>query len=61
MFDYHRYGLRWGEVGICILENYNSPPTGEVHITLTNLPVAKPGTSMGQRTIKMYILHLGET
>ena len=27
---YHRYGLRWGKVGICIPVNYNSPPTGEV-------------------------------
>ena len=29
MPDYHKYGLRWGQMGICILENYNSPPTGE--------------------------------
>jgi len=28
MPHYHRYRLRWGKVGICILENYNSPPTG---------------------------------
>ena len=25
-----RADLRWGKVGICITENYNSPPTGEV-------------------------------
>ena len=30
MSHYPRYELRWGEVGICIPENYNSPPTGEV-------------------------------
>jgi len=29
MPDYHRYRLRWGKVGICILENYNFPTTGE--------------------------------
>jgi len=29
MPHYHMYGLRWEKVGICILENYNSPPTGE--------------------------------
>ena len=25
-----RLSLIWDEVGICITENYNSPPTGEV-------------------------------
>jgi len=30
MLHYPRYGLRWGKVGICIPENYNSPPNGEV-------------------------------
>jgi len=30
MPHYHRYGLRWEKVGVCIPENYNSPPTGEV-------------------------------
>jgi len=30
MPHYPRYGLRWGKVGTCIPENYNSPPTGEV-------------------------------
>jgi len=29
MPHYHWYGPRWGKVGICIPENYNSPPTGE--------------------------------
>jgi len=29
MPHYHRYWLRWGKVGICILENYNSQPAGE--------------------------------
>ena len=34
-------------MGICIPENYNSPPTGEVLAMQTpkNLPVAKPGVS----------------
>jgi len=38
-------------VGICIPENKNSPPTGEVLAiqTLTNLPVAKPGVSGDRR------------
>jgi len=30
MPHYHRYGLRWGKIGICISENYNSPSTGEL-------------------------------
>jgi len=30
MPHYHRYGLGWGKVRICISENYISPPTGEV-------------------------------
>ena len=30
MPHYPRYGLRWGKVGICTPENYNSPSTGEV-------------------------------
>jgi len=30
MLHNHRYGLRWGKVGISIPENYNSPPIGEV-------------------------------
>jgi len=30
MPHYHRYWLRWGKMGICIPENYNSPLTGEV-------------------------------
>ena len=52
MPHYHRYGLRWGRVG---LENYNSPPTGEVLViykpphTPTNLPVAKAGVSGDRR------------
>jgi len=51
MPHYPRYGLRWGKVWICIPENYNSPPTGEVLAiykpphTPTNLAVAKPGVS----------------
>ena len=32
MPHYHRYGLRWGKVGICIPENYNAPPTGGVQL-----------------------------
>ena len=37
------------EVGICILENYNSPPTGEALVlhSPTCLPVTKPGISVG--------------
>jgi len=38
MPDYHRYRLRWGKVRICILENYNSPPTGKAH-SPTSIPV----------------------
>ena len=30
MPHYPRHGLRWGKVGICVPENYNSPPSGEV-------------------------------
>jgi len=47
MPHYHRYGIRWGKMGICIPENYNSPPTGKVATgdanLPTNLPVAKSG------------------
>jgi len=49
MLNYHRYGLRWVQVGICILENYNSPGKHGWYnplvtpVTPTNLPVAKPG------------------
>jgi len=45
------YPKRWGKVGICIPENNNSPPTGEVLAPHTpkNLPVAKPGVSGDRR------------
>jgi len=32
MTHYHRYGLGWKKVGICISENYYSPPTGGVQL-----------------------------
>ena len=38
MPDYHRYRLRWGQVGISILENYNSPPTGEARAVQSPTP-----------------------
>jgi len=57
MPHYHRYGLRLGKVGICILENYNSPPAGEALVVQspafpTCLPVTKPGISVAR--IEMY-------
>jgi len=54
MPHYPRYGLRWGKVGICIPENYNSHQLGKYwrykppH-TPTNLPVAKSGVSGDRR------------
>jgi len=49
MPHYHKYGLRWGKVGICILENYNSPPTGEALVLQSPafLAVTKLGISVG--------------
>ena len=56
---YHRYGLGWGKVGICILENYNSPPTGGAKLVKapTNAPSIYLGDGGARRGIASIIFY----